>query len=76
MIGYQAFYACASLTQMALPNSLTSIGNRAFYDCIKLNNITFKGTAEQWAAVVKGTYWNYNVPASAVICTNGRVQIL
>ena len=33
-IGYLAFYNCHSLTSITIPNSVTSIGDDAFYYCI------------------------------------------
>ena len=33
-IGKYAFYGCSGLTELILPNSVTSIGNAAFVDCI------------------------------------------
>ena len=32
-IGYYAFSGCAGLTSITLPNSITTIGDRAFPDC-------------------------------------------
>ena len=40
-IGKNAFNTCVSLTSCELPSSLTSIGNRAFYGCIKLSGEFF-----------------------------------
>ena len=34
------FYKCSSLTSIAIPNSVTSIGNSAFYGCSGLTSIT------------------------------------
>ena len=34
VIGDCAFYACKSLTSINIPNSVTYIGNHAFYKCI------------------------------------------
>ena len=33
-IGVLAFYGCSGLTSVTIPNSVTSIGNGAFSDCI------------------------------------------
>ena len=33
-IGYSAFAYCSSLTSVTIPNSVTSIGNGAFKNCI------------------------------------------
>ena len=33
-IGYGAFSGCSELTSITIPNSVTSIGTRSFYDCI------------------------------------------
>ncbi len=39
-IGDSAFYRCASLTSVTIPNSVTSIGESAFEDCTSLTSIT------------------------------------
>ena len=33
-IGYRAFYNCSGLTSVTIPNSVTSIGDDAFWNCI------------------------------------------
>ena len=39
-IGINAFFGCAGLTSITIPNSVTIIGNGAFVDCTSLTSIT------------------------------------
>ena len=41
VIPWDAFYDCESLTRIALPNSVTAIGQNAFNSCSQLTQITF-----------------------------------
>lgn len=70
-----AFYNCTSLTSITIPDSVTSIGLNAFTHCTSLTSITFEGTVEQWNAISFGDYWNTNVPAIEVICSDGTVSM-
>ena len=74
-IGAEAFRNCSSLTSITIPNSVTSIGDYVFLSCTKLTSITFNGTIAQWKAISKVYTWNNNVPATQVICTDGKVSI-
>ena len=74
-IGNYTFQNCRALTDIAIPNSVINIGNSAFYYCKSLNEISFNGTIAQWNSITKGTTWNYNVPATYVQCTNGKVSM-
>ena len=74
-IGYSAFSDCYALTSVTIPNSVTSIGDYVFYGCKGLTSITFEGTMEQWNAVEKYDFWNKNVPATYVQCTDGQVAL-
>ena len=73
-IGRRAFSHYSRLTSVNIPNSVTSIGMSAFYDCIKLRNIYYEGTEEQWNAITKDTNWNTdmgsNVEGGTVITYN------
>ncbi len=44
-IGNYAFSSYISLTNVAIPNSVTSLGNDAFYHCTSLTNLIFLGNA-------------------------------
>ena len=74
-IGDRAFEQCTSLTSIEISNSVTSIGGRAFDSCSSLTSITYNGTVEKWNSVEKGYYWNNNVPAKDVVCTDGKVSL-
>ena len=69
-----AFYR-SSITSITIPDSVTSIDYRVFYDCTSLTTITFDGTVEEWNAITLGESWNYNIPATEVICSNGVVSL-
>ena len=45
-IGYQAFKESALSGSITLPESLTSIAERAFYKCSNLNTVIFEGTSQ------------------------------
>ena len=74
-IGKWAFSSCDSLTSVVIGDSVTSIGDVVFCDCISLTSVSFNGTKAQWNAIRKGSGWNYNVPATKVICSDGEVAL-
>lgn len=43
-----AFYNCAEMTGVMVPNSVTSIGQNAFLSCSRLSKVIYCGTEEQW----------------------------
>ena len=53
-----AFYGCTSLRYVTLGSSVESIGNGAFLNCTSLLAINYRGSAENWAYVNKGNYWD------------------
>lgn len=51
-IDTRAFYACSSLTDITLPNTLTNIGRYSFYGCSKLKSINIPNSVTnigEWA---------------------------
>lgn len=54
-IGLRAFQYCESITEIALPESLTSLGSHAFYKCTGLEKVTIAGTID---AVREYTFFN------------------
>ena len=74
-IGDHAFEGCRSLISITIPESVTRIGEWEFVDCSSLTSIVYEGTKEQWNTVDKGFYWNYNIPATHVQCSDGKVTL-
>ena len=70
-----AFSGCSGLTSITIPDSVTSIGDFAFGNCTGLTSIAFNGTIAQWSAISKGYHWKNNVPATEVVCKDGKVSI-
>lgn len=70
------FAYCNSLTNITISNSIKNIGARAFYECNALKNINFKGTAEEWKTIPKGSDWKYNVPRNCNVNSVGNISTL
>ncbi len=51
---------------MTIPDSVTSIGNYAFYQCTSLATINYTGTKEQWNAISKGTSWKSGTAVNVI----------
>lgn len=75
-IGEATFGYCKRLESIRIPNSVTIIGEWAFQDCENLTDIMFEGAVSQWNDIEFGDGWNYNVPATKVICSDGEVSLV
>ena len=63
-----------TLFQVTILKSITSIENRAFYECKKLSTIIYEGTISEWNAIEKGEDCFKEINESArVICIDGEV---
>ncbi|MBE7082272.1 MAG: hypothetical protein E7378_01145 [Clostridiales bacterium] len=63
------------ITSLTITSGTTSISENALKGCTKLATIKFLGTMEQWNAIQKGANWNYQVPATQVVCNDGNVAL-
>lgn len=70
-IAWAEYWGCNSLTSITIPDSVTSIGDWAFYNCSGLMSITFQGKMQQWKDISKGYNWNNNTGNYTVTCTDG-----
>jgi hypothetical protein len=57
-IGARACYGRSSVTSVALPSSVKSMGDRAFYNCLQLAGATFNGNAPQMGERVFGGHYS------------------
>jgi hypothetical protein len=63
-IGYEAFFFCSSLTNVAIPNSVTSIGGWAFQYCTSLTNVTI---GNRVTSIGDGAFYSCTKLTSATI---------
>ena len=49
-LGKQAFYGCAKLTSVTIPEGVTNIADQAFYNCSSLTNVVFPSTLKSIGA--------------------------
>lgn len=68
-----AFYNCADLTNVTIPDSVTNVGSYAFWGCASLTRIDFNGTKAQWEAIKKGNAWCGYICYFTVYCTDGAI---
>lgn len=71
VIGEYGFLYCYSLQSAVIGKNVSLLGYRCFRDCTSLTDVSFGGTVAQWNSVVKNSYYNYNVPATTITCSDG-----
>ena len=56
-IGFDAFFACSSLTSISIPPSVTKIGKYAFWDCSSLTSIAIPPSVKEIKGnIIGGTF--------------------
>lgn len=69
------FDSCTALETITISGELEEICFGFFNKCTSLTSIIFTGTVEQWNALPLSDWWNRNVPATHVQCSDGQVAI-
>ena len=66
----------SDVRHITIPISVTRLYKRSFESCYLLS-ITYEGTQEQWAAIVKDNGWweDALLPSSVIHCTDGDVTL-
>ena len=57
-ISWGVFDGCSGLVSVTIGTGVTNIESYAFDDCSSLKTIYYKGTKEQWDAIIKDAYWD------------------
>ncbi len=73
-ISKNAFNGCCSVKKLTLGKNVKSIGNDAFFNCLNIETIEYKGSTSEWNNIILGTSWNYGVKATFVQCSDGFVE--
>ena len=69
------FSGLTNLTSITIGKNVKAIEINSFQNCRNLKTIQFTGTIAEWNAINKNAYWNIDIPATKVTCSNGTVSI-
>ena len=70
----RTFFQCTSLTSITIPDTVTSIGEYAFF-YNPLTNVNYDGTIAAWRAINKSVDYKKGVPNGCIVhCTDGDVN--
>ncbi|MCM1306242.1 MAG: leucine-rich repeat domain-containing protein [Bacteroides sp.] len=62
------------IASVEIPNTIESIGDKAFYGCLNLETITYNGSVEEFAQIAIGVSAFSGLKANKIICNNGDVM--
>ena len=75
VLSVSLFFNCKYLNSIALPSSIEKIDKSCFAYCVRLKNIYFLGTVEQWNNIEKIDGWNEGTKSPiTVTCSDGIVE--
>ena len=66
---------CANLLELTIGENILEIGSNAFDSSTLLATINYQGTIAEWGDINLSSYWNFNIAATVVHCTDGDVNI-
>lgn len=69
----RAMYGASDLESVTIPDTVTSIGAEAFYNCGKLTDIYFKGSTALWNSIKKEAAWDGGTGNYTVHCSDGEI---
>lgn len=72
-------FEATGLTSIAFPKSLLGIRRRAFFNCTKLESVSYAGAPSGWTNIsynFTGQDWAYGVPATEVTCSGGTAPLI
>ena len=70
-----AFEWCDSLISLNLCKSVKTLDDYCIYHCRNLASLSFDGTKEEWNKISKTNNWYYDIKATEIECSNGKVAI-
>ena len=68
------FFNCKYLNSLALPASVEKLDACCVGYCIRLKNIYFLGTVDQWNSIEKADNWNECTRTFTVFCSDGMIE--
>lgn len=66
-IGSKAFMSCTALKTITIPKSVETIEANAFYRCLKLERVIYKGSEEEWGNITKNSTGNTKLEEEGVV---------
>lgn len=74
-INNYSFANCYSLKELTLPGSLEIIGAGALKNCSLLGTLNYFGNKNDFLALTKLFNWNDEIPASNILCVDGKIEL-
>ena len=75
VLGPSAFANCHNLKSVSIPKSVTEIGYNCFFNTGRLTKITYAGTREDWAKIIRGSNWLTNAGTVNVQTADGVISV-